>query len=1210
MRNKKLAMLLLATVMVASTATATATLTSCGDKPPVTSSTPVDDVSISLNETATISEFDKLKLTATVVGEGDVVWTTSDPSIVTVEDGTIYGVKAGTATVTATIGEKSASCQVTVTATPYAHELVLSSQTVTLTEEGTNEVEVSVKFNGKPLTVDGVVYTWKPVDNAEEVATVTTTDNGAKATFTGLKVGEVTYEVSATVRGYEVTKLVTVNVVEAILALNMENEAFTSGENGLEVALTLGDAATESLTIGKVNLYRNGENKGETDVTWKMADGEFATVENGVITAKKAGTTTLTGTAQYNGRDVSITVSVKVVKGAVELQDTTVTVEAVAGKIAIPAAVQGTVQKITIGGVVVREAEQIGVQGGQADFLKENMPTDIREYGDNKKIIIETDKVVYTIPASVYTMIIDSKEDFDQWESVACDEAVRAGLCEEAYKGDYTTGYFVLGSDIEYNALYKPTVTFMTYGTHYNWKKDWGNDANFGFKGTIDGKGHTISGITVSGRYQGLVTTLSGGTIKNLAFVDATVGEGASLIAAAGSGTIENIYVQYKKITNRTGDRVGTIYANYTMPTRVTKNVVIDITDCEFDAEIKNTILFGYTYGTVENIVIIGEFDHKSADNMVGIAYNEGIVDLDASVLAHAPTYAALLEGDLTIVDALDQDFFAKNGSILLSKHEMEKHADETPALTNEETEIEVGTSLTLSGSKYVTYALKEEVAGVTLSGKIVNVAEDTDPAATITVVATSLVSGKSAEFTFTVKGKSYTLGTQIDADVLTYGAVEGFGLSGIWNKGVTDTPHVADLAGYSGKVAQFRNDESGMNAHMASITLNEPIYNKAGLNYIKLRMYASSSADTFSLRFYRSDRTSHQVEPDVWMDASANIDTNKWVDIYLDASKFMVDGKFSGLYFGVFTTGDSTLYLDYVSGEINAYALDDVLDFDKLSLTTIGNFGLSDMWNKSIQDASVIEGATVKVAKFSNNGGNMQYHGTSITLNTPVTVTEDMHYIKVRLYVQSTDLQTYALRFYRADRAAHGDGVDLDIGGLATNQWIDVYLDMARFVVNGKLESFRMASWAAGNADLYVDDITITDAKGTKVELTGAKIEAPHAGNQWGTDLTLSGASFTLTNGVSYSNAKLVFAEPVDVTGASYINICLRKSHELDVIFFNSDNAHKDTCLGATGFGAYTVVSLPVGNYAKDGKVSSISIGAWGDVTDFTLDVAYISVV
>ncbi len=1053
MRNKKLAMLLLATVMVASTATATATLTSCGDKPPVTSSSPMDDVSISLNETATISEFDTLKLNATVVGEGDIVWSTSDPSIVTVEDGTIYGVKAGTATVTATIGEKSASCQVTVTATPYAHELVLSAQTVTLTEEGTNDVEVSVKFNGRPLTVDGVVYTWTPVDNAEEVATVTTTDNGAKATFTGLKVGEVTYEVSAIVRGYPVTKLVTVNVVEAILSLNVENEAFTSGENGFEVALTLGDAATESLTIGKVNLYRNGVNQGEASVTWSTDDGEFATVENGVITAKKAGSATLTGTAQYNGRDVSVTVTVKVVKGAVELQDTTITVETVAGKIAIPAAVQGTVQKITIGGVVVREAKEIGVQGGQADFLKEKMPTDMREYGENKKIIIETDKVVYTIPANVYTMVIDSKEEFDQWESVACDEAVRAGLCEEKLKGDYTTGYFVLGADIEYNATYKPAVTFMTYGNHHNWSKDWGQDANFGFKGTIDGKGHTISGIAVSGRYQGLVTTLSGGTIKNLSFVDATVGEGACLIAAAGSGTIENIYVQYKKITNSTDDRVGTIYANYVMSTRVTKNIVIDITDCEFDAKIKNTLLLGYTHGTVENIVIVGAFDHKSEDDKVGIAFNESVIDLDSSVLTHAATYNELFEGDMTIIDALDQEFFAKNDSILLSKREMEKHADETPVLTNEDTEIEVGSSLTLSGSKYVVYTLASNVDGVHFSGKTIQVDENADIAATITITATSLVSGKSADFTFTIKAKSYILGTQIDADALTYGgAVADFGLSGIWNLGVTDTPHVADLAGYSGKVAQFRNNENGMYAHMASIMLNEAISNKAGFNYIKLRLYASSTAATFSIRFYRSDRTNHQVESNVWMDASADIATNKWVDVYLDASKFMVDGKFSGLYFGVFTSADNaTLYLDYISG---------------------------------------------------------------------------------------------------------------------------------------------------------------TDAQGEKVDLTGASFKKPSVGNTWCENLTLSGTSFTLTNGTSYSNANLVFAAPVDVTGASYINICLRKSHNLNVNFFNSQGQHKATCEGENGYNEYIVVSLPVADFAVDGTFASISIGAWGDVSDFTLDIAYISVV
>lgn len=47
--------------------------------------------------------------------EGKVTWTSSDESVAAVNGGEIVGKKAGTATVTATVGEASAECQVTVT---------------------------------------------------------------------------------------------------------------------------------------------------------------------------------------------------------------------------------------------------------------------------------------------------------------------------------------------------------------------------------------------------------------------------------------------------------------------------------------------------------------------------------------------------------------------------------------------------------------------------------------------------------------------------------------------------------------------------------------------------------------------------------------------------------------------------------------------------------------------------------------------------------------------------------------------------------------------------------------------------------------------------------------------------------------------------------------------------------------------------------------
>lgn len=78
--------------------------------------------SVTLDQTMlNIVPFESAKLTATVAPENAtdkaVVWTSSDSNVATVgADGTVTGVDVGTATITATAGEKSATCEVTVTA--------------------------------------------------------------------------------------------------------------------------------------------------------------------------------------------------------------------------------------------------------------------------------------------------------------------------------------------------------------------------------------------------------------------------------------------------------------------------------------------------------------------------------------------------------------------------------------------------------------------------------------------------------------------------------------------------------------------------------------------------------------------------------------------------------------------------------------------------------------------------------------------------------------------------------------------------------------------------------------------------------------------------------------------------------------------------------------------------------------------------------------
>lgn len=76
--------------------------------------------SVSLDETTlSLKKGETATLTATVEPAGaaqDVVWTSANEGIATVENGTVTALKAGETTITATAGGKSATCSVTVTA--------------------------------------------------------------------------------------------------------------------------------------------------------------------------------------------------------------------------------------------------------------------------------------------------------------------------------------------------------------------------------------------------------------------------------------------------------------------------------------------------------------------------------------------------------------------------------------------------------------------------------------------------------------------------------------------------------------------------------------------------------------------------------------------------------------------------------------------------------------------------------------------------------------------------------------------------------------------------------------------------------------------------------------------------------------------------------------------------------------------------------------
>ncbi len=175
-----------------------------------------EPVTLQLNKTtAELFAGESVRLTATPSRELDadekIAWATSDASIATVANGTVRGVKEGTATITASIGDSSATCSVTVK----------TRRTMQISQA---EATIDLSAEQKTVTLtatcsDGGEVTWSSSD--ESVATV------SGGVVTGLKVGTAVI----TAKREEATASCTVRVVDPNAPVEYDIQRGTSNAN-------------------------------------------------------------------------------------------------------------------------------------------------------------------------------------------------------------------------------------------------------------------------------------------------------------------------------------------------------------------------------------------------------------------------------------------------------------------------------------------------------------------------------------------------------------------------------------------------------------------------------------------------------------------------------------------------------------------------------------------------------------------------------------------------------------------------------------------------------------------------------------------------------------------------------------------------------------------------------------------------------------------
>ena len=250
--------------------------------------------SITLDQSSlSLTEGESAKLTATVKPDNatdkSVTWSSSDAAVATVnQSGKVSALKAGTATITAKAGDKTATCAVIVSAKVIAVTSVTLDWAVLELIEGESETLIATV---KPDNATDKTVTWSSSDTA--VATV-----DASGKVTALKAGSATVTAKAGDKTATCAVIVAAKVIEVTsVMLDKSNLALAEGESATLKATVKPDNATDKT------------------VTWSSSNTAVATVDaSGRVSALRAGTATVTARAGGKSATCAVTVAAKVVE--------------------------------------------------------------------------------------------------------------------------------------------------------------------------------------------------------------------------------------------------------------------------------------------------------------------------------------------------------------------------------------------------------------------------------------------------------------------------------------------------------------------------------------------------------------------------------------------------------------------------------------------------------------------------------------------------------------------------------------------------------------------------------------------------------------------------------------------------------------------------------------------------------------------------------
>lgn len=456
---------------------------------------------VSLN-TASITldryEYGSLQATVTVDGVADpaaeIAWSSSNEGVVTVDDGQLVPKAEGSATITAASGEASATCAVTVDDSG-AVPLLKHTDSIGMTLDGTYTLTPSVTYLDEDTSDAQFTYS---VGTGADVVSV---EDGV---LTASKVGEATVTISASWRGYTaMTKNVAVKVTrDVMLELSVDRVSLAPS------AITLDGTPYYNTAAATATVRLSGEVQASPQITWKTSDDTVLSVADGTITAKKAGSANVWFTyspvagEEYSSNQVKVDVAIPVL-------DRTETISKDFDQ-GTPAALDSSdifKEEVSVNKDIttVYDSDDLAT-----NLLQEGkVGTATLEAGE-REFVVYNASYACRISAVVATMIID-----DFTELKAFKESVNANASQGG-----TDGYYILNSDIQAQEGYEFTGGSYSIAMGLTAGPWIGNSdldtiqTNGGFRGTFDGRGHTLSGFEFG--IGGIFGDLNGATVKNL----------------------------------------------------------------------------------------------------------------------------------------------------------------------------------------------------------------------------------------------------------------------------------------------------------------------------------------------------------------------------------------------------------------------------------------------------------------------------------------------------------------------------------------------------------------------------------------------------------------------------------------------------------------------------------------------------------------------